>query len=200
MPPLKVYDLRRNRVATRFILQANGFTVRLVSFICRSFSQKLFPKERFFVSSSGVLKLLPHKFSFGALRFPFFKLVHSFLAVKVIHDRRDKRPRKRVDLVLRDLRVALSSRHSPLLCSLLDSLPPFKRLFSCYLPPRSRPLDLNGDTPDFFARDFFNSASNSFGQASSISLTILKAASFPLPSLSAFCSCSNKSLRSRSEI
>ena len=55
-PPFAVvqgFDIRR-LVATRFVLQANGLAVRLVSCICRSSLQKLFPKERFFVSSLGV--------------------------------------------------------------------------------------------------------------------------------------------------
>lgn len=51
-PPFAVvqgYDIRRI-VATRFVLRTNGFTVRLVSCICRSSSQKLFQKESFFMS------------------------------------------------------------------------------------------------------------------------------------------------------
>ena len=115
------------------------------------------------------LSLFHIQLSFGALSLPFFKLTHSFFAVKIIHDCRDKRPRKRVNLVLRDPRVVLSSRHSPLLCSSLDSLPPFKRLFSCYLPPRSRPLDLNGDAHFAALRSLTVSiASSSFSGACSL--------------------------------
>ena len=97
-----------------------------------------------------------------ALSFPFFKLSHTFFAVEKVHDRRNKRASQRIDLVLRYSRVVFPSRHSPLLCNLLDSLSPFIRLFSFYFPPRSLPFDLN-DGAVFFARDLFKRASNSSG-------------------------------------
>ena len=61
LPLFRVYDIRRNLVATRFVLQTNSFTVRLVSCICRSSSQKIFLKERFFASYLGRWIWLPHR-------------------------------------------------------------------------------------------------------------------------------------------
>ena len=68
--------------------------------------------------------------SLGALRFPFFKLTLSLIAVKIVQNCRDKGTSQRINLVLRYPCVVFLSRHPPLLCSLFDNFPPFKRLFS----------------------------------------------------------------------
>lgn len=100
--------------------------------------------------------------SLGALRFPFFKLTLSLIAVKIVQNCRDKGTSQRINLVLRYSRVVFPSRHSPLLCNLLDSCSPCIRLFSFYFPPRSLPCDLN-EGAVFFARVLFKRALNSAG-------------------------------------
>ena len=116
VPLFKVYDIRRNLSEMILILGS-----LLIVYAGRLHRQRGHPVK---INGTSLL-LFRIQLSFGALSFPCFKLTHSFLAVKVIHDCRDKRPRKRVDLVLRDPRVVLSFRHSPRLCSSLDRFPPF---------------------------------------------------------------------------
>ena len=96
-----------------------------------------------------------------SLRLPCLKFTPVVLIFIKRADRREQKPCKRVKLATLYLR--LISRHSPRLCNSLDRFPPCFRLFSCYLPSRSKPCDLNGDVPDFFARDLLSSTSNSSG-------------------------------------
>lgn len=155
VPLFKVYDLRRN--LSDYI--EKFFTQSALCFARISVNRQSGHPVKF----NGMFPYSLNLIVFAcALSFPFFKLSHTFFAVEKVHDRRDKRASQRINLVLRYSRVVFPSRHSPLLCNLLDSLSPFIRLFSFYLPPRSLPCGLN-DGAVFFARDLFKRASNSFG-------------------------------------
>ncbi len=65
--------------------------------------------------------------------FPFLKLSFAFLRFKQSLNCGQQCPCERVDFVVRHARrVLFLSRHSPFyLCNLSDTIPPFKRLFSC---------------------------------------------------------------------
>ena len=123
VPLFKVCDLRRN---LSDYIEKIIYSIRFM--FCADFRK---PSER----SSGenqwdVSLFFDIQLSLGALSLPFFKLSHTFFAVEKVHDRRNKRASQRIDLVLRYSRVVFPSRHSPLLCNLLDSFSPCIRLFS----------------------------------------------------------------------
>ena len=69
---------------------------------------------------------------------PFFKLSFAFLRFKECLNCGQQCSCERVDLIIRYARCVLFlSRHSPLLCILSDTIPPFHRLFSCQFNSRN---------------------------------------------------------------
>ncbi len=115
VPLFKVYDLRRN--LSDYI--EKFFTQSALCFARISVNRQSGHPVKF----NGMFPYSLNLIVFAcALSFPFFKLSHTFFAVEKVHDRRDKRASQRIDLVLRYSRVVFPSRHSPLLCNLLDTV------------------------------------------------------------------------------
>lgn len=73
-----------------------------------------------------------------SFRLPFFKLSFSLFRFKECLNCGQQCSCERVDLIIRYARrVLFLSRHSPLLCILSDTIPPFHRLFSCQFNSRN---------------------------------------------------------------
>ena len=117
LPLFKVYDIRRNLSDLTFLY---SFYQNPPVF-CGFFQ---IPSMRSVLMYSTGLFLIQFciQLSFLSFCLPFFKLSHTFFAVEKVHDRRNKRASQRIDLVLRYSSGIFPSRHSPLLCNLLDTV------------------------------------------------------------------------------